>query len=71
MIEIIAFILSILGIILNAKKNDLCWILWIISCFFWIYHFILIKEWILLATWVSFLIADIYGLYQWRKTAEN
>ncbi len=67
MIEWTAFILSVIGIILNAKKNSYCWIFWIISCLLWIPHSFIIKEWAMLVTWITFLFADIYGWYSWRK----
>lgn len=66
--EWIAVILSLIGMILNAKKNIWCWPIWILSDCVWLYC-VAIKTYqpqqIIL--WIAFLISNIYGWYWWRK----
>jgi nicotinamide mononucleotide transporter len=68
MIDIIATTLSIVGIILNAKKIIWCWHIWILSNIFWIIYSISTQQWSQLILWVAFLIFNFYGYFQWKKT---
>ena len=62
----LASILSITGIILNAKKNIACWYVWTASNVLWVYHTITAQEYAALLNWMVFLFANIYGLRQWK-----
>lgn len=63
----IAVSLSLIGIILNAKKSVLCWAVWIISNIFWLAYEIPKGELPSILLWSAFLLANIYGWYCWRK----
>ena len=62
-----AFVISFLGLVLNAKQKILCWPVWIFSNGLWIYHSIQIEEWAAVTTWVLFTFGNIYGWIQWHK----
>ena len=65
--DIIALILSVIGIILNAKKIIWCWLVWIISNIFWIIYMINRDEISSVILWIVFTIFNIYGWYEWKK----
>jgi len=65
--DIIALILSVIGIILNAKKIIWCWLVWIISNMFWIIYMINRDEISSVILWIVFTIFNIYGWYEWKK----
>lgn len=64
----IATSISIIGILLNANKNILCWPVWLLSNIAWILYFILVK-WDLpsIVLWIVFAIFNVYGWVQWKK----
>ena len=64
MIPWIALILSIIGIILNARKVIYCWLVWIIANVFWIVHSISVGDYVTTIVWAVFTVSNIYG---WRK----
>lgn len=63
----IAVSLSILGIILNARKNVWCWAVWILSNIFWLAYEIPKGEIPSIILWVVFLVMNSYGWYSWKK----
>lgn len=72
-IQWVALFLSVVGILLNANKNIVCWPIWIASCVAWILYFRLSEKYngysqpgaILLN--VIFLLSNIYGWIQWSN----
>jgi nicotinamide mononucleotide transporter len=67
MIAWIATILSFVGIYLNAKKNILCWPVWLVSDLFWAWYSIATQQWPLLLVQVAFVAGNIWGWKQWSK----
>ena len=63
----IALILSVIGIMLNAKKNILCWIVWIASNICWIVYLIPLGQTAQILLWVIFGSFNMYGWYEWKK----
>jgi len=63
----IATVLSIFGIVLNAKKLILCWFVWILSNILWIIYFSNNFNLQSLILWVVFCLFNIYGWIQWKK----
>lgn len=61
--------LSLIGILLNAKKNILCWPVWIVSNIAWLIYIFgkSSPEWALAFTWLTFGLANIYGWIEWKK----
>ena len=67
MLDTIATVLSISGILLNAKKIIYCWHIWVLSDIFWIIYSIHTDQIPALIMWIVFVFANIYGYLQWRK----
>jgi len=66
-IDWIASGFSILGVVLNAYKIILCWPIWIISNILWIYYTTKNKQYAALVLWITFLLFNIFGWYQWTR----
>ena len=64
----IATSLSVVGIILNALKMIICWPVWIVSNFFWLYWAIKKKVWSQVWLWVVFMVFNVFGWYMWFIT---
>lgn len=62
----IATLLSVIGIILNAKKNIYCWPTWILSDILWVIIAILKQDYAQVLLWLIFGIAGIYGWWKWK-----
>jgi len=68
--EILAWIatgISILGIMLNARKDIRCWPVWLVSNVLWIIYFIVLANPPSIILWVVFSAFNIYGWIQWKK----
>jgi nicotinamide mononucleotide transporter len=61
------FLVSLIGIILNAKKNILCWPVWLVSNAGWITYSIIRKDFPQLILWICFTAFNFYGWWQWKK----
>jgi nicotinamide riboside transporter PnuC len=66
-----AIIASFTAIYLNAKKNILCWPIWIVSNILWIAYYIPIAEYSSVLFWVAYLGFNAYGLYSWSKDKKD
>jgi len=71
MIEWIATILSVIGVILNAHQNKISWPVWLIANCFWMYIFFVNKQWGAFTTFTAYQICNIYGWYMWKKKERN
>ena len=66
--DIIALILSLIGIFLNAKKIIWCWPIWISANVFWCIHFIFfVPQFTSVLLWIFFTVFNVYGWYEWNK----
>jgi len=63
----IATAISIIGILLNAKKNMWCWPVWLVSNVLWVTYFIILANPQSITLWVVFSLFNVYGWIQWRK----
>jgi nicotinamide mononucleotide transporter len=63
----IATVISIVGIILNAKKIIYCWPVWVVSNILWIIYFASLDMIPSVVLWIVFTIFNIYGWRQWYK----
>jgi len=63
----IATIISIIGIILNAKKIIYCWPVWLLSNILWITYFSVLKNGPSIVLWIVFSIFNIYGWIKWKQ----
>jgi len=66
-----AALVSLIGIVLNAKKNMLCWPIWLISNFLWIGYSLLEMDIPSIVLWIMFSFANIYGWVIWKKLKTN
>jgi len=71
MIAWIAFLFSMVGIVLNAKKIIWCWPVWLVSNVLWIIHMTQTHDNAALMTWVVFLAFNVYGYYEWYTNAHG
>jgi nicotinamide mononucleotide transporter len=63
----IATVISVVGVFLNARKNIICWPIWLISNILWIIYFFLLKNNPSIVLWIVFSFFNIYGWTQWSK----
>ena len=63
----IATIISIIGILLNSKKNILCWPVWLVSSLMFVIYFIVLQDNPSILLWVVFSGFNLYGWIQWKK----
>ena len=69
-LDIIASVLSVTGVILNARKIVFCWYLWIINDLIWIGYSIAEGRVFFLIMWIVFLITNLYALYEWKNNGK-
>lgn len=62
-----SFIVSLIGILLNAKKNILCWPIWLASNAGWIVYSIIQRDVPQVILWIAFSAFNVYGWMQWKK----
>jgi len=63
----VAASISLIGILLNIKKNPLCWFLFFLSDSLWLYYFGITRQFAPMGIYVVFLIANYYGYRSWIK----
>lgn len=76
-IPILAFALSFVGLVANAKRRIWCWPVWTAANLCWIAVNVLVAAgheigWgleIQAAIWVVFIAGNVYGWREWRKRA--
>ena len=62
--------LIIIGTILNARKNILCWPIWTLASIVWIEYGITTRQNSIILTNVFMIFANVYGIYKWEKEAK-
>jgi nicotinamide mononucleotide transporter len=69
--DIIIFIISVLGILLEMRQNPWFWLCYIIGSLLLGYQFIVVQLYGSLLLQVLFVILSIYGWYKWTYEDEN
>ena len=64
--SIIAFIFSVIGFMLNSRKNILCWPFWFVSGCIFAYIYFSNKLYIGCLREVVYVILGFDGYYRWR-----
>ena len=64
---VIALLLSLIGAVLNVKKNIFCFHIWILSNVFLITINVIQHSYSEITLWVIYTIINIYGIFEWRK----
>ena len=67
LISYIAMLFSLTGIILNIRKNILCWFCFMISDSLWFTYSIMTGQWAITLTHTVFVITNFIGFYSWSK----
>ena len=62
-----SFGVSLIGILLNAKKKIACWPVWLVSNVGWIVYSLIQKDIPQLILWITFSAFNVYGWIQWKK----
>jgi nicotinamide riboside transporter PnuC len=66
-IGFIAYFISLIGTILNIKKNRWCFIFWSVSNVLYITNGLMTGQWSIVTMFVSNTIVAIFGFIQWTK----
>lgn len=66
-----AVTLSLIGIVLNAKQNSWCWLIWLASNILWVARSIHTGDLQSCVVWVVFAVFNVYGAQQWHKIEMN
>ena len=64
----IAACFSLVGILLNIKKNPLCWFCFMISDTLWFTYSYITGQWAITLTHTVFLVTNFIGFYSWSKS---
>ena len=67
LISYIAAFFSFVGILLNIRKNILCWFMFMISDSLWFSYSLLTGQWAITITHTIFMISNFVGMYSWSK----
>lgn len=67
MLDWIALFLSVLGIILNARRKIACWAVWSASNAAWLVVAIQTNQTPLAIMQVAFIVLNIFGYRSWKK----
>ena len=60
--------LNILGCVLNARKNLICWPIWVGTAIFNSWYFIFYRtDYAVGALWIFYIFIDLYGWINWRR----
>ena len=70
-IEILGTATSLIGILFNIKKMRICFVIWLISNFCWIYVQAQAGIWGMVACQVAFIGTCIWGWIEWGRKGDN
>ena len=59
------------GAILNAMKKKACFVIWIVTNFYLVFHNVMIKEYAQASLWGVYVVIAIYGLINWSKDEQG
>jgi len=62
-----SFVVSLIGILLNAKKKISCWPVWLVSNAGWIVYSLIQRDYPQIILWIAFSAFNVYGWIQWAK----
>ena len=68
LISYIAATFSFIGILLNIRRNILCWFMFMISDSLWFTYSLLTGQWAITITHTIFMISNFAGMYSWSKS---
>ena len=63
----LAAFVSLMGIILNARKIMACWPIWLLSNVMWITYSGIEGDVPSIILWTTFSIFNVYGWWKWRQ----
>lgn len=63
----VAYVVALIGLVLNAKGKILCWPIWIVSAIIWVVYFVMKNDTQSIILWVTYLSFNFYGWYMWKK----
>ena len=66
-----AALISLIAIVLNARKNILCWPIFLFSNILWITYSILEGDVPSILLWILFSIFNVYGWIQWKRDLKD
>lgn len=64
------FVLTIVGVILNIKKNKLCFVVWAFTNFAWMVVDYKAGIYAQAAKYAVMFVLALWGLYEWRRRYE-
>lgn len=67
----VAAFISLIGILLNASKNILCWPIWLVSNALWIYYSHMEGDLPSVILWIMFSATNLWGWYSWSKLSKK
>ena len=72
-LQLLAFVLSLVGAILNIQKNANGFLVWFFSCVVWISWSAGVQPipWFLILTQVLFAVLNVYGFITWSKGTDK
>lgn len=66
-LSILGTLFAIIGILLNAQKNILCWGSWALSNLLFFVYFFPKKEWSIEVLNVIYICLNVWGFYRWMS----
>lgn len=63
-----ATVLSIVGLVLNARKSIWCWPIWVAAASGWLLVFFHLEQWAAFTLWACYQGVNIWGWIQWTRT---
>ncbi|MDM1285630.1 MULTISPECIES: nicotinamide riboside transporter PnuC [Acinetobacter] len=70
-LEIIAVLISVLGVTLTIKRHIACWVVNFIACLLYAYLFFEYQLYGETVLQTLFMVMAIYGFYQWKTTQQD
>lgn len=66
--DVVAFLISLMGVWLNIKKKKEGFLIWIVSNILWIIYNCMHKSYIQAFLFLVFVGTSIYGYIKWKRT---
>jgi len=65
--SIIALVITLLGTILNSRKNIYGFYIWIVANIMWLVITLKLQDISISIQYIIFILLNFYGIYQWKK----